>query len=224
MNILIACEESQTVLKAFLSKGHNAFSCDLQNCTGGLPGRHIVGDCLPLINGNCNFQTENGDNHFMYGKWDLLIARPPCTYLTFAGNQCFSTKLFSYDYIAARLGERISAIDFFFKFVNADCDKIAIENPKGVMNTVFRKPDCIVHPYMFADGYDDEINYHTKATCFWLKNLPPLVPTNILISPNNGYTRDDAKSFNWTESLNSVSVARSKTFPGIALAMAEQWG
>lgn len=223
MDVLICCEESQVVTKAFLDKGHNAFSCDLQSCSGGLPGRHIKGDCIPLLNGYCRFLTQDGVMHTLDKKWDLLICHPPCQFLTFAGNQCFSPKLYTYDYIVDRLLQRINAIEFFYLFLYADCDKIAIENPKGVMNTVYRKPDCIINPYEFANGYDDDINYHTIATCLWLKNLPPLVPTNLLLSPNNGYTRDEAKSFNWTEHTVG-SVARSRTFPGIALAMANQWG
>lgn len=143
MNILIACEESQIVLSEFLKLGHNVFSCDLENFSGNFPNRHIKGDVLPLLNGNCFFVTLDGVSHFIKGKWDMIIAFPPCTYLTFAGNRCFSFKYHSFDEIVARYEFRLKAENFFLQFLKCDCDKVCIENPKGIVNSSI-SPSMIV--------------------------------------------------------------------------------
>ena len=232
MKVLIACEESQEVCKAFRAKGHEAYSCDIQMCSGGHPEWHICNDVLDIINGNTDFFTGDGAVHTV-NKWDLLIAHPPCTYLSNVATRHHSLRCTTIDKINIRTLKRIEAMDFFMKFVNADCGKIAIENPVGVMNTAYRKPDCIVQPYQFAANEHDVANYVQKKTCLWLKNLPPLVPTNELPKPNPfGFTKS-GKPINFEEAHGKIpglacdsdsAKARSKTFPAIAHAMAEQWG
>ena len=222
--ILVACEESQTVCKAFRAKGHEAYSCDIMECSGGALEWHIKQDVLPLINGNCEFKTVDGAKHEIKGKWDLIIAHPPCTYLSTAATQCHSIKCFSKEKIAKRTLRRIEAMQFFMRFINADCDRIAIENPTGVMNTCFRKPDQTIHPYYFAKSVEDHENYVTKKTGLWLKGLEPLKYECVLPNPMDNAERwGNGKKKNWTES-NSGSKVRSKTFQGVAEAMAEQWG
>lgn len=224
LNVLIACEESQAVCKEFRRLGHRAFSCDIQECSGGHPEWHIQGDALAVINGNCTFVTTDTHTHTQSGKWDILIAHPPCTYLSNAATRHHSLRCTTLEKINARTSERIEAMEFFMKFVNADCDHIAIENPIGVMNTCYRKPDQIIQPYMFAESENDKENYVTKTTCLWTKGLCKLVGNN-LEKPDNekifGRTKG-GKVLYWT-ACNHGSKKRSKTFPGIAKAMAEQW-
>lgn len=208
MRILIACEESQEVCKAFRAKGHEAYSCDIQPCSGGHPEWHIQGDVLPLLNGasddfccRIDFHTQNGDWHELPWKWDLIIAFPPCTHLAASGARYFEQK--------RKDGRQQQGIDFFMNFTKVDCKKIAIENPIGVMSTNYRKPDQIVQPWMFGHG-------ETKATCLWLKNLPKLKATNIA---------DGREQRIWKMSPSpDRAKERSKTYEGIAKAMAEQWG
>lgn len=220
MDILVACEESQAVAKELRARGHNAFSCDLMDCSGGFPSWHIKADVLPLLNGQCSFITQDGISHSIGKKWDMIIAFPPCTYLTVTGNRWFDIDRYG-DKALQRHKDRKNAIDFFMLFVNANCEKIAIENPIGCMSTVYRKPNQIIHPYMFGDA-------ERKATCLWLKGLPELVPTDIVkpsvIYYKNGRGSDSPWHMN-TMSLppKERAIARSKTFPGIAKAMAEQW-
>ena len=220
MDILVACEESQAVTKELRARGHNAFSCDLMDCSGGFPAWHIKADVLPLLNGQCSFITQDGISHSIEKKWDMIIAFPPCTYLTVTGNRWFNIDRYG-DKALQRLKDRKDAIDFFMLFANANCEKIAIENPVGVMSTEYRKPNQIIHPYMFGDA-------ERKATCLWLKGLPELVPTDIVkpsvIFYKNGRGSDSPWHMN-TMSLppKERAIARSKTFPGIAKAMAEQW-
>lgn len=149
MKVLIACEESQRVCKAFREKGHEAYSCDIQPCSGGHPEWHIQGDALPLLNGNCDFKTVDGIEHKIEGKWDLIIAHPPCTRLCNSGQRWlyWGTE----EYMENKRKEQEKAIEFFMYFVNADCDKIAIENPSGIMSTHYRKPDCTYNPYDFEN-------------------------------------------------------------------------
>lgn len=229
MKILVACEESQRVCKEFRKLGHEAYSCDIEPCSGGWPEWHIPTDVLPLLNGDCRFCTLDGTEHLIEGKWDMIIAFPPCTYLSSVANRSHSLRCTDLLKINARTEKRIAAMEFFMKFVNADCDHIVIENPVGVMNTCYRRPDQIISPYMFADSAADTQNYVTKATCLWLKGVPVL-KTNSLQKPNN---RDmfgihpSGKAKTWEESLcrkDGAGRMRSKTFPGIAKAMAEQWG
>lgn len=149
MKVLIACEESQTVCKAFREKGHEAYSCDIVECSGGHPEWHIMQDVLPLINGNCEFYTCDGIHHVIDGKWDLLIAHPPCTYLTVTGNRWFNVERYGEKAIQ-RAKDREEAVEFFMVFANADCDHICIENPVGTMSTRWRKADQIIQPSLIA--------------------------------------------------------------------------
>ena len=220
MRILVACEESQRVTIELRNLGHEAYSCDIQPCSGGHKEWHIQQNVLPLLDGHCSFRTMDGLAHTIDTKWDLIIAHPPCTYLTVTGNRWFNEERYG-DKARKRKQDRDEAIQFFLAFANADCDRIAIENPVGVMSTHFRKPDQTVHPYMFGDP-------ERKATCFWLKGLPLLQPTNVVepvvIQFKNGKGTDSPWHLN-TISLPPAerSKARSKTFPGMAKAMAEQW-
>lgn len=228
MNILIACEESQEVCKAFRKRGHTAWSCDIEPCSGGHEEWHIQGDVLPYINGDCDFTTADGTKHHQQGKWDFIVAHPPCTYLTVSGNRWFNVERYG-DKAIQRIAERERAAEFFMKFVNADCDRIAIENPIGYMNSHYRKPDQTIQPYMFGHPVG-------KSTCLWLKNLPQLKPTNI-VEPERihskgrtgGYsgaswyaTDEDGKILSWNDPR--TAKIRSKTYHGIAEAIAEQWG
>lgn len=221
MNVLIACEESQRVCMAFRERGHRAYSCDILECSGGHPEWHINEDVLPLLDGNCTFKTADGYTHVQDGKWDMIIGFPPCTYLTVTGNRWFDVEKFGAKALA-REEKRNEAKEFFMKFANADCNRIAIENPIGVMSTRWRKPNQIIHPYMFGDPA-------RKATCLWLKGLPNLKPTDIvepvIIQYKNGNGTDNPWHMD-TMGLPPAerARARSKTFPGIAKAMAEQWG
>ena len=142
MKILVACEESQAVTIELRRLGHEAYSCDIQECSGGHPEWHIKGDVLPLLNGDCEFNTMDGERHTISGRWDMLIAFPPCTDLTVSGARHFAKKRAD--------GRQQASIDFFMKFANAHCDMIAIENPVGIMSTRFRKPDQIINPYQFG--------------------------------------------------------------------------
>jgi hypothetical protein len=220
MRILVACEESQRVTTELRNLGHEAYSCDIQPCSGGHKEWHIQQNVLPLLDGHCSFRTMDGLAHTIDTKWDLIIAHPPCTYLTVTGNRWFNEERYG-DKARKRKQDRDEAIQFFMAFANADCERIAIENPVGVMSTHFRKPDQTVHPYMFGDP-------ERKATCFWLKGLPLLQPTNVVepvvIQFKNGKGTDSPWHLN-TISLPPAerSKARSKTFPGMAKAMAEQW-
>ena len=157
MNILIACEESQTVCKAFRERGHTAFSCDIQECSGGHPEWHIKGDVLPLLDGWCDFDTSDGVAHFLHGRWDMIIAFPPCTYLCNTGTPYLDIKKWGQKAIE-RAAKREDAFTFFMAFVNADCEKIVIENPVGLPNSRYRKPDQIINPWQFGHPF-------AKKTC-----------------------------------------------------------
>ena len=205
MKVLVACEESQEVCKAFRELGHEAYSCDIQDCSGGHPEWHLKQDVIPLLN----------------QEWDLIIAHPPCTFLTVTGNRWFNVERYG-DKAIQRQKDREKAVEFFMEFVNAKCEKIAIENPIGYMSTAYKKPTQIIHPYMFGDPA-------RKATCLWLKGLPKLTPTDmvepVIIQYQNGKGTDNPWHMD-TMKLppKERAKARSKTFPGIAKAMAEQWG
>ena len=173
------------------------------------------------------FKTEDGSTHNI-DKCDLIIAHPPCTYLGNAATRSYSTKRNTIEQINERTAKRIQAQEFFMKFANANCERVAIENPVGVMNTVYRKPDQIIEPYQFAESEDDKENYVTKRTCLWLKGLKPL-QGNSLDKPNNAelfgkHPNGKARCWNEMQWQKSRSIVRSKTFQGIAKAMAEQWG
>ena len=227
MKILVACEESQAVTKELRRLGHEAYSCDVIECSGGHPEWHIMQDVLPLLNGDCEFSTCDGAVHSIDGKWDMIIAFPPCTYLTSAGTRHYSLRMNPPEKVEARIKEREAAAQFFMVFANADCPRIAIENPVGYMNTHWRKPNQIIHPYYFGDAAE-------KRTCLWLKGLPELQPTKMLPKPEPMYIcqgeKCKGKSIGWCEGMRGIkggqkarAAARSKTFPGIAKAMAEQW-
>lgn len=227
--MLVACEESQRVCIEFRKLGHEAYSCDILECSGGHPEWHIQGDCVPLLNGRCEFTTLDGKRHNVQEKWDLIIAHPPCTYLTNAAVRMYSLKATPAEKVVDRWEKRAKAAVFFMQFILADCDKIAVENPVGFMTSAYRKPDQYINPYEFAPSKDSE-EYVTKKTGLWLKNLPLLKRTNNFEKPltekyfskyTNGY-----KSKVWCTSQKGKnrSKERSKTFSSIATAMAEQWG
>lgn len=221
MNVLVACEESQEVCKAFRERGHRAFSCDIQECSGGHPEWHISGDCLPVLNGNCSFVTEDGIEHYQFGEWDLVIAHPPCTYLTVTGNAWFDVQKYG-DKARQRYQDRYKAIVFFTQLASASAKRVAVENPIGIMSSAYGKPQQIIQPYMFGDPAE-------KKTALWLKNLPPLEPTNIVKPPErvkfeSGKSMPSWYAEAWNLPKEERAKLRSKTFPGIANAMAEQWG
>lgn len=230
MKVLIACEESQEVCKAFRALGHEAYSCDIVECSGGHPEWHIKNDMLKFLNptilsirelAGIQFFTMDNEYHCFPGKWDMIIAHPPCTYLTVTGNRWFNVERYGEKAIQ-RKKDREDAIKFFMAFADADCDNIAIENPIGVMSTAYRKPNQIIHPYMFGDP-------ERKGTCLWLKGLEELKPTNIvepnIIAYKNGKGTDSPWHMNTMRvPKQERAKLRSKTFPGIAKAMAEQWG
>lgn len=150
LKLLVCCEESQRVCSAFRQRGWEAYSCDIEPCSGGHPEWHIQQDVLPLINGDCEFDTVDGEHHIIKGEWDLLICHPPCTYLTLAGNKWFKPEF--RDRFPDRIKQRQEAIEFFMKFANAKCKHIAIENPVGVMSSQWRKPNQYIEPYYFGDA------------------------------------------------------------------------
>ena len=221
MNILIACEESQRVCIAFRDKGHNAFSCDILSCSGGHQEWHICGDVLPLLNGNCEFVTMDGISHRIDGKWDLIIAHPPCTRL------CNSGQRWLYwgdeEYRLKKEKEQEAAVEFFLKFTKADCPRIAIENPMGIMSSLYRKPDFTYNPYDF------EGETECKKTGIWIiGDLPKLKPTRKIPLPKEERTQGIWKAHFGDKKLawNDPETARlrSQTPTGVAKAMAEQWG
>lgn len=220
MKVLVACEESQEVCKAFRERGHEAYSCDIVGCSGGHPEWHIQQDVLPLINGNCSFWTVGGQFVNIEGQWDMIIAHPPCTYLSNAGACRLYPKAGQID--VERLKKGIMAKDFFMAFWYAHCDRICIENP--IPSSVFCMPQKtqVIQPYEFGHPY-------TKKTYLWLKGLSPLIPTEIVV-PKGGYVCGNAEIWK-RQAANGEVIGkekspkhRSKTFPGIAKAMAEQWG
>jgi site-specific DNA-cytosine methylase len=206
MKVLIACEESQAVCKEFRKRGHEAFSCDIQDCSGGHPEWHIKDDVLKVINEG----------------WDMMVAFPPCTHLAVSGAAWFEQK--------RKDGRQQQGIDFFMSIANASIYKIAIENPVGIMSKMFKKPSQVIQPYYFGDPYQ-------KTTCLWLKNLPKLYHNDrpnlfdeVVTHTHKGEFIEFAsgkRMAKWYAMLradeNRGSI-RSKTFPGIAKAMAEQWG
>ena len=211
--MLIACEESQAVCKEFRRLGHEAYSCDIQECSGGHPEWHIHGNVLPLLNGKCEFETADGQYHSLGTRWDLIVAHPPCTDLAVSGARWFLEK--QKDFRQQR------SCVFFMYFALAWCDRIAVENPIGIMSNIYRKPDQIIQPWMFGDAEE-------KKTCLWLKGLPNLTETNVTVPPER-IKFDSGKSMPkwyadaWRLSKEERQRGRSKTFPGIAKAMAEQW-
>ena len=206
MKILVACEESQAVTIELRRLGHEAYSCDIQECSGRHPEWHIKGNVLPILNGECDFKTMDGERHAISGRWDMIIAFPPCTDLAVSGARHFAKKRAD--------GRQQASVDFFMKFANAYCDRIAIENPVGIMSTHFRKPDQIINPWQF--GHPE-----TKKTCLWLKNLKPLEETENVYAYMMTLPEKERSRIHWMGSGHAKE--RSKTYPGIARAMAEQW-
>ena len=221
MKVLVACEESQAVCKAFRERGHEAYSCDIIDCSGGHPEWHIKQDVLPLLNGNCTFKDMRGGQHSIEGKWDLIIAHPPCTYLCMSGQKHCNVDVYGKRAVE-RIKKRDEAIEFFMKFINADCDKIAVENPVGVMTRYYRKADQYIQPLEFGHPT-------SKKTGLWLKGLPKLVPTEIVEQEFHiSSTGRKWDKWFWDSSVISDreerSRFRSRTFEGIAKAMSNQWG
>lgn len=218
MKILVACEESQAVTIEFRKLGHEAYSCDVDECSGGHPEWHIQQDVSPLLNGNRQFKTCDGNTHNVTDKWNMIIAFPPCTYLSNAG----ACRLYPQKGVLneERYAKGLRAKEFFLNIFNADCDKIAIENP--VSSKIFGMPKHTqeIQPYEYGHPY-------TKKTRLWLKGLPLLRPTNI-VKPDSPYIpsgtgRKNRSKYGAAERGDDAKN-RSKTFLGIAKAMAGQWG
>lgn len=241
MKVLVACEESQAVTIELRKLGHEAYSCDIIECSSGHPEWHIKGDVLEILNpmtkydwnDYITFETMDGEEHWIEGKWDMIIAFPPCTHLAVSGALRFAAK--------REDGRQREGLEFFCKFLEADCDRISIENPVNIISGEYCKkwfPDIVekyglpikptqtIHPWMF--GHPE-----SKKTCLWLKGLPPLKPTNVLPLPECGHWANQTKDGQnklmidgkWI-GFNDPRTAkyRSKTYTGIARAMAEQWG
>jgi hypothetical protein len=243
MKIFLACEESQAVTIEARKLGHEAYSCDIIECSGGHPEWHIKGDALKIINPewydgrwgitpSISFLTMDGDYHQFDGKWDMIIAFPPCTHLAVSGALRFEAKRAD--------GRQREGLEFFCKFLEADCERVAIENPVNIISGKYCgkwfpdiaekyglpiKPTQAVHPWMF--GHPE-----SKKTCFWLKGLPELKPTDVLPLPECGHWKNqtkegqnklvvDGKWIGWNDPR--TKIYRSKTYQGIAKAMAEQW-
>ena len=218
MKILVACEESQAVTKEYRRLGHEAYSCDTIPCSGGHPEWHIMQDVLPLLNGKCSFVTMDGQAHYAIGRWDMIIAHPPCTYLTNAGARHLWK---GHQLNKERYEKGLQAKAFFMAFLNADCAHIAVENP--IPSKVYELPKYtqIIQPYEYGHPY-------TKKTCLWLKGLPQLQPTDIVEPvatwcPSGSYSHKHGERHRGMFTTDRARQ-RSKTFPGIAKAMAEQWG
>ena len=234
MRILVACEESQAVCKELRRLGHEAYSCDIQECSGGHPEWHINDDVLAILGGNCSFKLQNGSTASIQGRWDMIIAFPPCTNLAVSGAAWFEEK--------RKDGRQRASIDFFCQFLYADCEKIAIENPVGIISGDYvreefpdladkyclpRQHSQIIQPWMFGDDF-------SKSTCLWLKGLPKLKPLITKQPELEWFTWQDKKTGKmkrqpkwFADAFNlppdERSRVRSKTFPGVAKAMAEQW-
>ena len=230
MNVLIACEESQAVCKEFRAKGHRAFSCDIQECSGGHPEWHIQNNVLPLLDGHCQFQTADGTNHEQRECWDMIIAFPPCTHLAVSGARHFEKKYAD--------GRQLEGLWFFAQFLKADCERIAVENPVNIISGKYvgqhfqyqalkyglpAKPTQIIQPYWFGTP-------SKKTTCLWLKGLPPLKPTNVVEPELIKYQSKDGRILTFSKDYICIGLGshrgkqRSKTYPGVAKAMADQWG
>lgn len=216
MKILVACEESQAVTKELRRLGHDAYSCDIIECSGGHPEWHIMQDVLPLLNGNCSFKTMDGTGHKVEGKWDMLIAFPPCTYLTNAGARHLWK---NHELNQGRYQKGLEAKAFFLQFYNADCPRIAVENPTPSRVFELPKHSQTIQPWQFGHPF-------TKRTNLWLKGLPKLKPTNI-VEPERTWCPSGSYSGKHNEKHRGVFTTdraknRSKTFHGIGQAMAEQ--
>ena len=240
MKILVACEESQAVCKAFREKGHEAYSCDVIECSGGHPEWHIKQDVLDILNPKhlwsgegvkgIGFFTCDNKWHFIEDKWDMIIAFPPCTDLAVSGARHFEKKRAD--------GRQKESIEFFCQFLNAECDKVVIENPIGIISGDYipkwfpelatkyslpKKQTQIIQPYEY--GHNAK-----KSTCLWIKGLPMLKPTNIVEPDLVSYTCKSGKKVTFSRHMvqgfenGERAKSRSKTFEGVARAMSEHWG
>lgn len=231
MNILVACEESQAITKELRKLGHNAFSCDLLPCSGGHPEWHFNIDVFKIID-NKGGTLQNGHKISIKNNWDMMIAHPPCTYLAVSGARWYYhpddnllpfVKRRPHPRFPDRAKHRDEALEFFIKLLEVPIEKIAIENPIGIVSTKYRKPNQTVHPWMFGDEA-------SKATCLWLKNLPQLQPTNVVgkgervvLSSGKSLPKWYSDALILSKSADERRTMRSKTFEGMAKAMAEQW-
>lgn len=239
MKVLVACEESQAVTKELRRLGHEAYSCDIVECSGGHPEWHIMQDVIPLLNGNCGFATMDGQTHRINGKWDMIIAFPPCTHLANSGARHFEQK--------RKDGRQARAIRFFASILAAECERIAVENPVGIISGKYIlehfpelckelnlpiKPSQIIQPWQFALT---DVEKTEKTTCLWLKGLLELKPLftekpeiayKEWFDEKAGRTKRQTLWYYNTRCLvaKNRAIAASKTFPGIAKAMAEAWG
>lgn len=238
MKILVACEESQAVTIELRKLGHEAYSCDIIECSGGRPEWHIMQDVIPLLNGNCEFVSMDGQPHAISGRWDMIIAFPPCTHLANSGARHFEKKRAD--------GRQARAIRFFASILAAECERIAVENPVGIISGQYildyfpelceamglpQKPDQIIQPWQFALSDAEKTE---KSTCVWLKGLPklkplhtekPEIPYKEWFDKKSGRIKRQTQWYYNTRCLGAKgrAAAASKTFPGIARAMAEQW-
>ena len=236
MKVLVACEESQAVCKAFREKGHEAYSCDIIECSGGHPEWHIQGDVLDILNpskdryfkynfsspetAGISFETMDGNYHQFAGRWDMIIAFPPCTYMSNAGACRMFPKKGQID--PERFAKAMEAKAFFMNFFNANCERIAIENPVPLTVVGLPEKTQVIQPWEFG-------HHFTKKTYLWLRGLPKLEPTDT-VKPLGPYVCGNAEI--WKKQANKGVVYgkeksakhRSKTFHGIAKAMADQWG
>lgn len=236
MRILVACEESQAITKELRKLGHDAFSCDLLPCSGGHPEWHFQQDVFRVIKNPRKQKLQIGQyinlKEEWDGKWEMMIAHPPCTFLAVSGARWYyhpedNTLPFNkrrpHPRFPNRAKDRDEAVEFFKKLCEAPIEKIAVENPVGIISTLYKKPNQTVHPWMFGDEA-------SKATCLWLKNLPSLVPTNIVgkgervvLSSGKSLPKWYSDALTQSKSAAERRTMRSKTFEGMAKAMAKQW-
>lgn len=231
LNVLVACEESQRVCSEFRRLGHNAYSCDLLECSGGHPEWHFKMDVLEVIK-NGGGKLQNGEEAYIIGEWDIMIAHPPCTFLAVSGARWYYhpddkdlpiEQRRPHPRFPNRAQDREDGAAFFMALAEAPIKHIAVENPVGIMNTRYRKPDQVVQPYYFGDEA-------SKATCLWLKNLPPLEKTKVVGKGEMVELSSGKRLPKWySDALTKAKTPeerrnlRSKTFPGFAKALAEQW-
>jgi hypothetical protein len=231
MRILVACEESQAITKELRKLGHDAFSCDLLPCSGGHPEWHFQEDVFKIID-NQGGILQNGEMNVSADQWEMMIAHPPCTFLAVSGARWYYhpedkdmpvQNRRPHPRFPNRANDRDEALEFFIKLCEAPIKKIAVENPVGIVNTKYKKPTQTVHPWMFGDEA-------SKATCLWLKNLPKLEPTNVVgkgervvLSSGKSLPKWYSDALTKAKSAAERRTLRSKTFMGMAKAMAVQW-
>lgn len=232
LNVLVACEESQAVCKAFRALGHNAYSCDILECSGGHPEWHFAHDITTVLN-RIDLTLQNGEQAFIQEDWDIMIGHPPCTFLAVSGAKWYYhpddkdlpiEQRRPHPKFPNRAKDREDGATFFMLLANANIKRIAIENPVGIMSRRWRKPNQTIQPYMFGDPF-------SKGTCLWLKNLRELHPSKetddrgewIVFGSGKKLPKWYSDGLTKTKSAEERRTARSKTFPGIARAIAEQW-